>query len=203
MRYISEKLNIDTDDVFAKVLGLRSHWIKRLDAPFYTLGRCAYQDKNSEEYRQGIKETNVILFNTFQKLYEEVGNFLSDLLKEPIHLNENLAFPSFHIAESCQEFVCKGGDWHQDHPHITMGLGDTDPLTFTVAIKLPASGAGMDYLDKDGVEQSISYFEGGIIIHDGKTLHKIQPLKEYVPGEYRITFQGHLIRINGRLTMFW
>jgi hypothetical protein len=47
------------------------------------------------------------------------------------------------------------------------------------------------------------YVEKGIINQDGKVLHRISSLKAYIPDEYRITMQGHLIRINGVLTMFW
>jgi len=42
-----------------------------------------------------------------------------------------------------------------------------------------------------------------MIWHDGKTLHRIAGFKEHVPNEFRITMQGHLIRRNNRMEVFW
>jgi len=84
----------------------------------------------------------------------------------------------------------------------TLGLGDVDPLTFTVAIELPCGGGGLDYIENEK-PQHLSYTEGQIVVHDGSVVHRIAPFKECIMGDYRITLQGHLIRHNGVMTMFW
>jgi hypothetical protein len=33
--------------------------------------------------------------------------------------------------------------------------------------------------------------------------HRISSMKTYAPGEFRITLQGHVVRIAGQLTLFW
>ena len=203
MLFRQSLLNIDTQDIADKVHKLRPYWIQRLEVPFYTLGRCAYLDGKTSEYANEIKETNPILYSEFKDLYGSVGGYLANLLNEPIYLDENLAFPSFHIAESHPYFTIEGGKWHQDYPHTTLGLGDKDPLTFTVAIQLPSDGAGLDYIDLDGEQHYLEYVERGIVIHDGSIEHRISPAKSYKPNEYRITLQGHLIRVDGVLKMFW
>ena len=196
-------LDIDTQDIVDKVFKLRPYWIQRLDYPFYTLGRCAYLDGKTQAYKDEVKELNPILLKEFSDLYTAVGGYLVSLLGETIYLDDTLAFPSFHIAKSDPAFLEAGGKWHIDIPHETLGLGNIDPLTFTVAILLPTGGAGLDYIDESGEQHYLEYKEKQIVSHDGKVPHRIAPLKEYVEDEYRITFQGHLIRVGGILKMFW
>ena len=201
--FIFNELDINTDDIADKVFRLQSHWISRSDEfPFYTLGRCSYLDGKTQAYQDEIKVLNPILHKNFDSLYEKVIKKLSDQFNEPIVFSERLAYPSFHVFISHPFLLTHTGHWHQDYPHITLGLKPVDPYTFTVAIKLPTGGGGMDYIE-DGIQRYLTYAEKEMIGHDGKVLHRIASLKEYVPDEYRITLQGHLIRIDDVLTMFW
>ena len=201
--FILDKLDIDTDLISDKVFRLQKYWISRSDEfPFYTLGRCAYLDGRTPEYKQESKILNPILRQEFGGLYEIVIKYLENKFKEHIELNDSLAHPSFHIFISSPFLLTHAGLWHEDYPHLTHGLGDVDPYTFTVAIKLPTGGGGMDYIE-DGMQKYLPYEIGGIIGHDGKVMHRIASLKKYVPYEPRITLQGHLIRINGVLNLFW
>ena len=196
-------LNIDTDKIADKVFRLQKYWVSRSDEfPFYTLGRNSYLDGRTPEYKQESKALNPILRQEFGDTYDIIIDHLSDQFKEPVKLNNNLAHPSFHIFISSPFLLTHAGLWHKDYPHITLDLGNIDPYAFTIAIKLPSGGAGMDYIE-DGQQKHLSYTEKEIIGHDGSMLHRIAGLKEYIPDEYRITMQGHLIRINGILTMFW
>ena len=196
-------LHIDTDNIVDKVFRLQQYWIPRSDEfPFYTLGRCAYLDGKTPNYHQEIKALNPILIKDFGDTYQIIIDYLSDQFKEPIKLSNNLAHPSFHIFISDPFLLTHAGIWHQDIPHTTLGLDPIDPYSFTVAIKLPTGGAGIDYVE-DGLQKYMPYVEKGILGQDGKVLHRISSLKTYVPNEYRVTMQGHLIRINGVLTMFW
>ena len=201
--FVRHKLDIDVDDIADKVFRLQQHWISRSDEfPFYTLGRCSYLDGRTPEYKQDIKILNPRLRQEFGDTYDIIIDHLSDQFKEPVVLNNDLAHPSFHIFISSPFLLTHAGLWHEDYPHLTLGLGDVDPYTFTLAIKLPTGGAGMDYIE-DGQQKYLPYIEGEIIGHDGKVMHRIASLKKYVPYEPRITLQGHLIRINGTLNMFW
>jgi hypothetical protein len=196
-------LDIDTDNIADKVFRLQQHWILRSDEfPFYTLGRNAYLDGKTPAYHEEIKTLNPVLLKDFGDTYHIIIDYLSDQFKEPIELNSSLAHPSFHIFISDPFLLTHAGLWHQDIPHTTLGLDPIDPYSFTVAIKLPTGGAGIDYVE-DGLQKYMPYVEKGILGHDGKVLHRISSLKTYIPDEYRITMQGHLIRINGVLTMFW
>ena len=184
-------------------MALRHLWIRRdPDHPFYTLGRCAYLDGKTPAYAAEITQTNPILYKNFADLYKVLQDYFESCLGEKAYLSTKLAYPSFHIAGADPFFLSHGGVWHQDYPHETLGLGHEDPLTFTVAIEMPSGGGGLDYID-GGEQKYIEYTEGSIVVHDGSITHRIASFKECHKGDYRITLQGHLIRIDGRLTMFW
>ena len=61
----------------------------------------------------------------------------------------------------------------------------------------------MDYMDKFHQQQHLPYYERDLLLHDGLTIHRIAGLKKFVPGEYRITLQGHIVRRNKDLEGFW
>jgi len=201
--FILDTLDINTDEIADKVFRLQRYWVSRSDEfGFYTLGRCSYLDGRTPAYKEDSRILNPILRQEFGGLYEIVIKHLSNQFNEHIELNDGLAHPSFHIFVSSPFLLNHAGLWHEDYPHLTLGLGDVDPYTFTLAIKLPTGGGGMDYIE-DGVQKYLPYTEKEIIGHDGKVMHRIASLKQYVKGEYRITLQGHLIRLNGVLKLFW
>jgi hypothetical protein len=201
--FTTHALNINTDKIADKVFRLQKYWVLRSDEfPFYTLGRNAYLDGKTPEYKQESKVLNPILGQEFGDTYDIIIDHLSDQFKEPVELNNNLAYPSFHIFMSSPFLLTHAGLWHQDYPHLTLDLGDVDPYAFTIAIKLPTGGGGLDFIDNNA-QKYLPYQEGNIIGHSGEIVHRMASLKKYIPDEYRITMQGHLIRINGVLTMFW
>lgn len=196
-------LNLNTSEIADVVKSLRHLWIRRdPEHPFYTLGRCAYLDGRTPEYAAEIATTNPILLEHFVELYTVIQEFFYERIGEEIYLNASLAYPSFHIVEADPFFLSHGGIWHEDYPHHTLNLGNVDPLTFTVAIEMPHGGGGLDYIVNNELKH-IEYDEGSIVVHDGSITHRIANFKECHDGDYRITLQGHLIRIDGRLTMFW
>lgn len=203
MAFTQSKLPINTSNIADKVLNLREHWIRRdPNHPFYTLGRCVYLDGKTPEYAAEIPTTNELLLFTFGDVYAAISTYFEKMLGEEVVLNSTLAYPSFHIVAADPFFLTHGGIWHEDYPHKTRELGDKDPLSFTVAIELPTGGGGLDY--KEGDKQNhVEYEEGTIVVHDGAITHRIANFTECIMGEYRITLQGHLIRHNGVMTMFW
>ena len=90
-----------------------------------------------------------------------------------------------------------------DVPHNTLNLGDKDPSAFTVPISLPVSGGGMDWINEVGGKEHIPYNERELVLHSGLDVHRIAGMKKYMPGEYRITLQGHLIRRDITMEVFW
>ena len=196
-------LDIDTDEVSASVFKLKDYWISRSDYfGFWTLGRCTYLDGRTPEYAREIAILNPILRQEFYSLYNTVIYHLSNQFGESVVLNDQYAHPSFHVFAASPILLTQAGLWHTDYPHTTLGLDAIDPWAFTLAVKLPSGGAGLDYIDCEE-ERYLPYVEKGLVGHDGSVSHRIASLKTYVPGEFRITLQGHVVRINRQLTLFW
>ncbi|SVD48193.1 uncharacterized protein METZ01_LOCUS401047, partial [marine metagenome] len=58
------------DQVADSVLELKHLWESRSDDfPFFTLGKSAYLDGNTEEYFKGADKLNPVLMKTFKPLY--------------------------------------------------------------------------------------------------------------------------------------
>ena len=197
-------LDIDTESIVQTILLMKAMWISRSkDYPFFTLGRGAYLDGKTKEYYKNLSAENEMMVQTFAELYTEVGTALNSVFGEDIYLTTQLRVPGFHIFPSDKKFLKITGNWHQDHPHVTLGLEDVDSYAFTLAIKLPKSGGGMDYIDEFHQRQHLAYNEKDLVIHNGQTIHRIAGMKEYTPNEYRITLQGHIIRRDGLLEAFF
>lgn len=116
---------------------------------------------------------------------------------------------------------------HCDTPHLCVmfgphGIDKTRPLSFTGAISLPRAGSGLFTWDMTRDEgQSIPdeqlldalshvaktyhpYNAGEIFMHGGLVYHQIARLENLLPGEERITLQGHLVlRDDGRWVPYW
>jgi len=196
-------LAFDKTNVLRRLFMLADQWVSRSkDFPFFTLGRSAYLDGQTPQYKEGQKVMNTLLYDNFVGLYKTILQTLQDELNEDVVLAEDLCYPGFHIFPSHEKFLTIAGNWHQDYPHMTLGLPDVDASTFTVPILIPKSGAGIDYTIDKG-HYYLPYKEKVMIWHDGKTLHRIAGFKEHVPNEFRITMQGHLIRRNNRMEVFW
>tara|TARA_R110000796_G_scaffold70288_6_gene160028 strand:+ start:1292 stop:1900 length:609 start_codon:yes stop_codon:yes gene_type:complete len=197
-------LNINTDLITKKVLDMKSNWISRSnDFPFYTLGRCAYLDGKTDLYYKDLAFENDILIQEFSELYKIVLEALKNLFNEEVYLTTKLRVLGFHIFPTSKKFLSIAGKWHCDYPHTTLGLEEIDPHAFTLAIKLPKSGAGMDYVNQFKQQKHLPYNEKDLVVHNGKTIHRISGIKNYIPDEHRITLQGHVIRREGLLETFF
>ena len=208
MHHFKHNLNIDTDTIAEKILSLRPIWESRSnDFPFYTLGKSAYLDGNTIEYHEESVWMNELLYRNFSGLYYTVLECLSVELGKELCLTQDLALPGFHIFPTDEKFINSesiiAGKWHTDYPHKTLGLGDVGASAFTVAIELPSVGGGMDYLDTRGNIVHLPYKEKDLVFHSGLTPHRISGLTEYCPCEYRITLQGHVIKRNNNMEVFW
>jgi hypothetical protein len=196
-------LHFPMDQVIDSLFSLKDLWDSRSnDFPFYTLGKSAYLDGDTQEYYKGAEILNPILMENFKPLYDKIASALSDTLGEQLFFRLKLALPAFHIFPADEKLLSVSGNWHTDYPHITLGLGDQNASAFTVPIMLPLNGGGMDI--RDSFERYYEYNIGEMVLHDGKTLHRIANYERYKNGEYRITLQGHIIRDDqNNLIMFW
>jgi hypothetical protein len=191
------------EKIFDTVRLLRDYWDKRApNMEFYTLGKTVYLDGNTPAYFDCREGTNLILLKHFGFMYEDLREMLSVILGEPVFFNHDIALPGFHVFPSDPQFLSMSGSWHVDLPHNTLGLGNQDTQAYTVAIKLPTGGGGMD-MRINGKDEYVGYEEGKMYLHGGMDVHRISCYKEYVPDEYRITLQGHIVRNNGELITFW
>lgn len=187
-----------------KDLGRMGKWESRSDKfPFFTLGKSAYLDGNSEAYYQGAERINETLFQIFQPIYKKVAGTLSNHFGEWVILNPKLALPGFHIFPADSKLLSVSGNWHLDSPHETLGLGDKDAHAFTVAVEMPTGGGGMDFRFGGEEDQYVEYNVGEMFIHSGMVPHRIASYRQYVEGDCRITLQGHIVRDGKDLIMFW
>lgn len=196
------KLYLDNDEIVSKLFKLKKYWIKRFNVPFYTLGRNAYLDGKTDDYYKNINEVKRELLTNFPSEYVHIILLLEHYLNEKIYIHHDYAIPSFHIFECDPVFLNFPSNWHTDYPHETLGLGNKDHHSFTYVVKIPSSGAGLEYEDNDEIKY-LEYSPFDFIFHKGDFLHNIAPLKKYKPNEYRITLQGHIIRHKDKLIMFW
>ena len=204
MEIVNQLLDIDTHEIKSNLLEYRELWEPRSkDYPFYTLGKSAYLDGKTRAYHKDSAWLNELLLSNFSEMYEIVIEALSDFYEEPVYLAHDLAIPGFHIFPSDPKFLTITGKWHMDFPHTTLELGDKEASAFTLPIELPVSGGGMDFLDDKGIMSHIPYKERELVLHSGLDVHRIAGMKAYTPGEYRITLQGHLIRRNNTMEVFW
>jgi hypothetical protein len=238
------------DAIRAGVESLRGHWVRRHPtAPFFTLGASNYFDiaHNPQlPYYRMAAELNPLLMERFGDLYKAVARALADHLGCMVGYTERLAHPGFHIFEADAAFRDTRGlthaEWfrerdnpdyvaspiHCDTPHYVVDWGPDalrvamhEPISFTLAIAMPASGAGMYVWDLRFAEtQGFSdaqihealagrrrilrtYRRGAMAAHDGMSYHMVAPMQDPQPGETRITLQGHGVPVGGVMRLFW
>ena len=112
-----------------------------------------------------------------------------------------------------------GNPIHVDTAHRPLGLQEPT-LSCTLSLRLPSTGAGlkvwplleehgrgltqpqlMDLLNRTPARYA-PYTVGTLFVHSGDWYHQARGLP-YLPGEYRITLQGHGVRMDGRWHLFW
>ncbi|WP_186080724.1 hypothetical protein [Burkholderia gladioli] len=123
-----------------------------------------------------------------------------------------------------------GNPIHVDTAHLALGLdararlaGEATPLatlSFTLPLALPEAGAGMRLWGfgheaapvGDGAHQQArlrhaptrehAYRSGALFVHSGTRYHQARGFP-VVPGQYRITLQGHGVWLGGAWRLFW
>jgi hypothetical protein len=217
----------ECDAVRNALLALRDYWSPRVGGGFFRLGAAAYMDAvpQHSSYLEAAKATNPVLCRSFGWLLERVRQFFETSLENAAFFDLRYALPGFHI------FVFDGSDRSGDDPaprahfdlqwiHAIPGHTPSETLSFTLLIEEPSGGASLAvwrtrYQDvaKLGVTsiecasirppEIVTYARGGIVVHDGLILHAIGSPSVSAPKGYRITLQGHGVRLPQGWMLYW
>jgi hypothetical protein len=218
----------DCDRASETTLSLREHWTQRSPAAtFFTLGAASYLDasKSQPHYLELARASNPMLERNFGWLHEKVKSFFEELLGERAFYDHTYALPGFHV------FVMSGADRSGDRPanrahfdlqfmHAIPGIEPKGTLSFTLPVNLPTGGSSMEiwparYQDAirrkftaleyaaEHPSQTVEYVPGRIVVHDGMVLHAIGGSSTTRPSGYRITLQGHGVKMPEGWLLYW
>ncbi|MEU6878467.1 hypothetical protein [Streptomyces sp. NPDC046712] len=225
----------DSDALRETVHGLREHWIPRGPKPasFFTLGTPSYldlaEDPETGEYQKRADISRPLLWESFGELYERLADLLGGHLGAPVHYPQHLAMPGFHVWLSAAVFTRPKAPVHFDMQYRAFswppGTDLTRLLSFTLPIRLPAAGGGLNIWDADyedfrqaaakgwidsaadlkrfHTKQYVPYTPGQMVIHSGHTLHQVAPSSRVEPDDERLTLQGHGVWCAGRWLLYW
>jgi hypothetical protein len=213
--------------VEAEVHALRKLWQVRCPGSykFYTLGAASYLDFS--DYYAKAAAFNPELDKSFAWLYDYLRAALSDCLKRHIVFEPRAARPGFHIFPPNGDLQIPEGNRHFDMQYLRIDwterqdLDFSDPISYTLAIRLPRSGGGLniwsvtkkefDGMDKttrdavlDRTLQYVPYSIGHLVCHSGLLLHTTAPcIGQLQRDDVRLTLQGHALRCKDTYILYW
>lgn len=218
--------NAECSQVVQRIYELKYYWQERQENFFYTLGLPAYQYiDNLDCYYQVNTQLNGLLYNSFRNLYDLVLTKLSAQFNEAVSFFPSVAIPGFHLYfySEIQNFY--GGGPHFDLSYKALlrenhQVKSEDNYSYVLSISLPESGAGLDLWDRTCFDDAVNpmtddeavavctkhyvpYIKGELLIFNGNMMHQIAPLFDMQSTDTRITFQGHIIRVNDQLLTYW
>jgi len=198
--------------------------------PFYTLGAASYLDSGPGRHGYDAKAArfNPLLEQEFGWLYERLLGALRSHLGEKVTFEPRAARPGFHIFLAHEAFRRPLGKIHFDlqYSGITWEVESkpdfSQPLSYTVAIRLPRAGAGLHLWDitkaeydasgmtdleavsRERAPDYIPYKEGAMVYHSGLLLHRIAPARGGIrPDDMRVTLQGHALLGRDGYRLYW
>lgn len=205
----------------------RETWVGRHPlAPFYTLGAASYLDGHeAAQYAAIAAHANPVLQAHFDPLLARVLTAVAAHTGEPVTVTERHARPGFHIFGSHPAFERGVTQIHVDRQHLALDWGvpaeTLETLTFTLPIALPASGGGLEAWDigadewlpltpaervpllKTRPRTQHRYAVGTLVLHSGEFVHRIAPSQALGPGDVRLTYHGHGVKIDGTWVLYW
>jgi len=187
---------------------------------------------NKYIYRRRAMKLNPIFRERLGWLYDRLAKALADALGAPTRYPDDLALPGFHVNQKAIREKTVGPFRTGPAPHFDLQWQKIDwgdpskvdfklPLSFTLAVALPAKGGGLktwdirydEYrkLDTDEKaklravrkEEYHPYTVGQMVLHSGFQLHQVAPTPDFGPGDERITLQGHGIKRDGVWQLYW
>lgn len=213
--------------VEGEVYALRKLWQVRRPGSytFYTLGVASYLD--FQEYYAKAAVLNPDLEKSFAWLYDYLTAALSDCLKCRVAFEPRAARPGFHIFPPNRDLRIPEGNRHFDMQYLRIDWAERqdldflDPISYTLAIRLPRSGGGLNIWPVtkkqfDGMEkttrdavldrtlQYVPYSVGHLVCHSGLLLHTTGPCNGRLQrDDVRLTLQGHALRCKDTYMLYW
>jgi hypothetical protein len=217
--------------IHATLQDLRPFWEKT--SPFgrtFVLGAASYIHANGEmagaRYHDRRARLNPVLAAHLGWMYRRLERTLAEHLGDDVVVDERLGLPGFHLYFHDRAMHLLKCSVHLDlqwrsHDWKPYGAAELDrPVSFTVGIRLPHAGAGMNVWDltqaaarglkrpeidaklaADGA-RPVRYRLGELNLHSGLFFHQIAQIV-LEPGESRLTLQGHAIRAGGVWRVYW
>jgi hypothetical protein len=215
-------------EVLDGVFRLHDHWTERSPG-FHTLGLSLYKDGQAAEgERLDVRESNARLEEVFGPALADLRTAVSREVGAEVEWAEGLPLPGFHVLE--RDALQPGqpaGNSHFDIQYIWGGFEERvlDVLSVTVPVKVPAAGTSLEYWEIDfaGYERlfedgevedladverrlpmrEVRYEPGRACVMRGLPLHRIGTSPAVQPSDYRITLQGHAVRLGERWVAYW
>jgi hypothetical protein len=225
------------EEICSTVHMLRSFWTQvNEQTEFFTLGVASYIEfcrpgDAAARYREKARQSNPLLCEYFAGIMEYLRVTLQRHLGGPAAFAEELGRPGFHIwlTEAIPRQPTASVHFDLQYRQVGWPVGacaDYErPVSFTLPLRLPAGGGGMNVwnlhhneveeLGARGVPVDINemkearerlhydYKPGHLVVHTGHFLHQIAPVERIEPGDERITLQGHAMRCDGRWMLYW
>ena len=179
------------------------------------------------QYETRQRALNPRLLAHFDALYAALSQALSALLNADVRYAPGRALPGFHIfdADPChaqehthvphfdRQYEC--ATWHAAAP-----IDFSNALSFTLPISLPQAGGGLrvwpvslqEVLAREpeaaralvaaAAMERHAYALGELVCHRGHLLHRIAAWPA-LPGEQRVTLQGHALYFDNAWQLYW
>jgi hypothetical protein len=201
------------EDWVLRVLLLRRAWRRRhAEAPFFTLGMAAYLDCGGDRiYHDAAlrEQNNQMLERHFAPLLRILSERLEEHFSAPASMAASAAWPGFHIYQPHPVFGLPVARIHRDlqyrdvFPALQISTGQM--FSFTLPLSTP-EGSGLNLWRGTAAEQGdrpdfYPYASGRLVLHDG--LDKHQAVLNCDGDIERITLQGHGLRQDGRILLYW
>lgn len=204
---------------------LRPEWEPRsAAAPFFTLGAAAYLDGGGERYRHKATVLNRLLAAEFGWLLDRVAAAVGRAAGARTCWLEGAALPGFHIYLDSPLFAQPVASVHLDRQQYQIDVSRlhapdlSAPLSFTLSLQLPSSGAGLNVWNihesaragaaavaaAGAAEPAFQpYRAGTLLVHDGNAVHQAVISRGMGQSERRITLQGHAVRDGPEVHLYW
>mmetsp|Transcript_9825 Transcript_9825/g.13575 ORF Transcript_9825/g.13575 Transcript_9825/m.13575 type:complete len:411 (+) Transcript_9825:102-1334(+) len=188
---------------------LRDYWkhanVTAGPFPMFTLGHASYLHGNRTNL-------NFVLQKEFEWLYDIVIHSLENYLGDKVYLKEGANLPGFHLYLSSFVWGFPVARVHSDIQYSDQfqtdeshSLGSKKVISFTLPIHLPLLGShGLFTYTANQTSPELKvrkfpkfvremhpYKVGHLVIHGGLLIHQIAPSFMGLPGDGRITLQGH------------
>lgn len=191
---------------------------------YYTLGQPAYLVPHSkrDQYPATSNMYNLMLNTVFGRLHSGLASAVGSYFKRPVgFFTDGVMLPSFHLFDNEVEGFSGGIHIDEEHENIIAmdNIEWSDHFSITVPVCLPDSEMGLDVwydFDIEEVEElefipadllpepeMVPYKLGKLYIHSGAFPHRVHKPDTILPGEHRITLQGHGVNTADGIILYW